>query len=680
MKLLNFAVITMTLCLIFGIWIADSFLVSLEFSIGATLISFVTLFVVYFLSRKTVERTLAFTVTSYITTILLGILIYNLHSDVNHPSHYTSQTIKENDKRTIEIVERLKPSVYHTKYVVELKNIGNKGTTGQLLLNVTKQFNSESFSVGQQIVTFEKIEGLPIALNPHQFDYSKYLERQQIHHQLTVSPNQLLVLENSDNSLRIIASKIRDRINRNLKVYDFKPDELAVINALLLGQRQDMDIRVYNDYVNAGAVHILAVSGLHVGIIWLIISYLLRPLRCLRFGKWAEVLITLILLWSFAIIAGLSPSVTRAVTMFSVITLAKLINRPTNIYNTLATSALILLLFEPRFLFQVGFQMSYLAVFGIVTFRPILVNLYYPENRIGKFFYNIIIVSLAAQLGVLPLSLFYFHQFPALFLVSNLFILPFLGVILGFGIVIIAMALLSIPNNPLVDLYAWLISLMNKSVNWVAQQESFLFADISFDTTMMIAAYVCVIGIYFIVRKMNLISIAFLILSFLILQGVWNFQKFGHSERDLIVFHKTRQSIIAEKQSNHLRIFSSLTEADVENEPILKNYQIGSNTHSSQVDSLKYLYEYKNDVFLVIDGLAIWNYKSIKPNIIILRDSPKINLSRIIDSIHPEIIIADGSNYPSYITKWKATAMKKNTILHSTRDDGYFSVSEFDKK
>lgn len=222
-----------------------------------------------------------------------------------------------------------------------------------------------------------------------------------------------------------LASNFRESIISKLKKENFGEEELGVIQALLLGKRDDISENTYNNYTNAGAVHILAVSGLHVGIILLLLEFFLSPLARLPKGKTLKLLLVVLLLWGYAFVAGLSPSIVRAVTMFSFVAYALYLNRPANSFNIIALSMLFILLVKPLFLFQVGFQMSYAAVFAIVWIYPKLQKFWFPDNFIIRKTWQLLSVSAAAQLGVLPISLFYFHQFPALFFISNLLIIPF---------------------------------------------------------------------------------------------------------------------------------------------------------------------------------------------------------------------------------------------------------------
>ena len=680
MKLLNFAVINLTLSLVVGIGLAPFLNTTLEFSGMVSGALVVCLALSYLFARKSTGKILHFSVIAFLLAISLGVFLYHLHDETNQPHHYSNHSLMDGEELRLVIVERLKPSAYQYKYVVELESAGKRNICGKLLLNIAKDSTAPDLQIGHYILTTASLETLPQPLNPYQFDYGAYLRRQHIHHQLSINQEECLVLEGKTHSLKNLAGSVRDHINNSLERYNFQPGELAVINALLLGQRQDLDASLYDNYVNAGAVHILAVSGLHVGIIWLILTFIFRPLIYIKNGRLLGVLFTVCLLWGFAVIAGLSPSVTRAVTMFSVITLAKLLKRPTNIYNTLATSALILLLFDPYYLFQAGFQMSYLAVLGIVTFRPAIIGYYYPENRIARFFYNILVVSLAAQLGVLPVSLYYFHQFPTLFLLSNLIILPCLGLILGFGIFVILMALLKIPYNSFIEFYGWIIQQMNGWVAWVSAKEAFLLTDISFDKHMLIVSYALIIALLLWVRKPSFLRAAYFLGVLLLLQLTWVLKKNHHSESDFIVLHKSKHSLILEKDQNEFRLFSSLDSLRLSSDQTVRDYKVGSFSEISSIKANESFHKFRNYKILKIDSLGIWNVKTIQPDIIVLSQSPKINLERLIDSIRPQLIMADGSNYTSYVNRWQRTCRTKGITFHSTRNNGFLSLVKFMEK
>ena len=179
-----------------------------------------------------------------------------------------------------------------------------------------------------------------------------------------------------------------------------------MVSALILGQQQDISKEILNDYQYAGAIHILSVSGLHVGFILLFLTFLLKPIPKNKLGNTIRLIIIIICLWGFAILAGLSPSVIRSVTMFSFVAVGMYLKRSTNIFHTLLVSMFLILFFQPSFLFDVGFQLSYLSLFFILWLQPLLSNIWTPKNKIVNYFWDILTVSFAAQIGAFPLSIF----------------------------------------------------------------------------------------------------------------------------------------------------------------------------------------------------------------------------------------------------------------------------------
>jgi len=512
MKLLNFTIIKLALCLILGILIGFYCNITLPISSILSAVFLIILFVIYYSTKNRFYQHIGFGVLSLLFTISIGILTVNLQNQKNHLNHYTKHLTSGTDSIqniNFSVKEVLKSGQFYKKYIITIHNVNGKKVSGKSLLNVKKDTLNNNLKVDDNYLVRTEFKNLIPPLNPGQFDYKKYLEKQYIYHQLFIDSNKLLKTKSNTNTIFGFADSIREHVNSKLEPYNFKKDELAIINALLLGQRQDITKEIYTSYTNAGAIHILAVSGLHVGIILLILNFIFKPLERFKNGKYLKTFFIVILLWSFAIIAGLSPSVTRAVTMFSIVAIGMNLKRPTNIYNTLAISIFFILLFKPLFLFDVGFQLSYLAVFAIVTLDPILYKLWQPKNWILDTYWHTFTITIAAQFGIIPLSLFYFHQFPILFFISNLVIIPFLGLILALGLLVILLSVLNLLPQLLANLFEYLIGYINSFVSWIAHQENFLITDISFGLLYVIASYVVIIYLfkwYFRKKYSNFIS------------------------------------------------------------------------------------------------------------------------------------------------------------------------------
>jgi len=471
-QFLKFVPVQLTFFLILGILVGKNY--NFQPILLAVIVGFLVslLGLQYLIANKKFQPSTVFTIVVFSISFFIGISSITYKNQLNKKLHYVNSpefTMNKSLSIQFQIQKVLKPTAYSNKYEAILLQLSSKKTVGKILVNIQKDSIENQLQVNDNLVVKTEFLNIREPQNPYGFNYKKYLQNQQIHHQIQLKNQELLVLQNKSTTLRGIASKIRANINTSLISNGFKDDELAVINALLLGQRNTISSDLLESYSGAGAVHILAVSGLHIGIILLLLIFIFKPLHYFKNGKLIATLFIILILWMYAIIAGLSASVVRAVSMFTALTIGMQLIQRSNVYNTLIISMFFLLLFNPFYLFEVGFQLSYLAVFSIVWIQPKLYNLWKPNYWLPDKIWQLFTVSIAAQIGVLPLSFFYFHQFPGLFFLSNLVIIPFLGFILIAGIIIITLAIFDILPQFLGDSYSYFIQLMNSFVEWQLQ-------------------------------------------------------------------------------------------------------------------------------------------------------------------------------------------------------------------
>ncbi|UII74698.1 ComEC family competence protein [Flagellimonas sp. HMM57] len=620
--------------------------------------------------KQTREGFPFFELTTISTTIALGVVIVTLAKSKDLRYHYSEQNIEKYNLWELKIVEKLKPNPYSQRYVAKVVSLENKRCSGKIILSLFVDSTMRKLRVDNELFVYSSANSISAPSNPHQFNYKKYLEKQGIYHQIQIYPETIIIKDKASTTLRGLASYLRERIIVKLKQRNFGKDELGVIQALLLGQRNDISEETYNSYIDAGAVHILAVSGLHIGILLLLLQFLLSPLERVPKGKTLKLTLIVVLLWSYAFIAGLSPSIVRAVTMFSFFAYAMYLNRPTNSFNIVALSMFFILLMKPLFLFQVGFQMSYAAVFAIVWIYPKLQHFWFPNNHIVRKIWQLMSVSAAAQLGVLPISLFYFHQFPALFFVSNLLIVPFLGLILGLGILVIVLSLLDSLPSFMVQAYNTIIQIMNAIIDWVAHQEGFIIKNIPFDSVQLILGYIIIIFLVLFLSKPKFKAILPLFFGIIVFQGwnIWNQFRLQDKEA-FVLLHKSKNTSLLHQNGDSLVVY---TTDSLGIAPVVDNYKIAERNPSVNFAPLQHSFSLGNKDLYILDSTRIYPQNK-NLDFLVLTQSPKINLERIIDSIQPKNIIADGSNFKSYTARWKATCSKRKIPFHSTREKGSYS-------
>ena len=675
-KILQFVPVQLTFFLVFGILLGHY--VSLENDLIFGFLGFLLLIlgISFYASNKAFEKKLHFNLIAYLLCVFIGISTINIRKEINDKSHY-SHFIQDSNGAILIVTKVLKPSAYHNKFIANVENIEGESTKGKVLLNIQKD-SLKPLTVDDRVFLKTDFKIVKGPSNLYYFDYRKYLQNKQIHHQLFATSSNVLKLEKKETSLKGWASEFRNKVNESLIENGFKDNELAVINALLLGQRTEISKELLQSYANAGAIHILAVSGLHIGIILLILNFLFKPLERLKHGKAIKLIIVVVFLWAFAFIAGLSPSVVRAVTMFTAVAIGMQVNRPTNVYNTLVISMFVLLLIQPYFLFDVGFQLSYLAVFSIVWMQPMFYNLWKPAYKIPDYFWQLFTVSIAAQIGILPLSIYYFHQFPGLFFLSNLVVIPILGLLLMGGIIVIFLSLIGFLPPFLSSIYNGFIGLLNSFIGWIGLQEEFLFQNISFSFLMLLVSYGFILFGIRLVEKRTIIRLSWFLVSIVLLQSTFIYEKqqvLGVDE--FIIFQKSRSSIIGKRSGNLLQVYHSLDSLKFSKDKILTQYKLGSGSIDLKIsNTIPMIQSFKDKTVLVVDSLSVYNIQDFFPDVILLQQSPKINLTRLIDSLQPKLIIADGSNYKSYAKYWKRICEQQKTPFYDTSQKGAFILRE----
>jgi competence protein ComEC len=604
-----------------------------------------------------------------------------LKNPINNKTHYSHFCTNQN-KYIFEIERQLKSTKYHNKYFVKILQVDDINTTGSVLLNISKD-SLFKLEIGQVYYTKTSLIKIDKPKNPYSFNYHSYLKKHNIYHQINLIKSQIIYLE-TRKSLQTSILKLRNYFQKSLEKQAFEKNSLGVINALVLGQRQDISKDLLKSYAGAGAIHILAVSGLHIGVIFLIINFLLKPLEVFKYGKHYKTFLIILFLWFYAFLTGLSGSVVRAVTMFSFIAIGLLIrNHRSSVLHALISSFFILVLIQPLYIFEVGFQMSYAAVLGIVLLYPQF-QLIIPKSKwyLLKKIIQLLIVSISATIGTLPISLYYFHQFPGLFFLSNIVIVPFVGLIMIIGIITIILA--SINNLPdwFAFFYNTILSWMNQFIQWVALQERFIFKNISFSFEILIATYLIISLMYLYWRKPKTKRLVWVLLSIVVFQSVLFIEKYNNeTTTELVFFNKTRQSIIGLKTTNHLKLYSSLDSISTLKQSFINSYFTAKNiTNFSIKNALGNIVRFTDKNILIIDSLGVYKNLSLKPDIILLRQSPKINMKRLIDIYPHQLIIADASNYKSVVKIWKETCRKNHNTFLYTVTDGAFVIQTTNNK
>ena len=678
MKALQFPLTRITLWFVFGIVFAAYFSINPKFIFFLVVCSLTASLLTLYFSNKDFKQKVYFGISTYILAFIIGITTQIVHTDSFRKDNYIHQITNDTEEHLVEVVlrQKLKSSVLNDRYIALVKRIDNKESSGKILVNFHKIKANDQLQIGANFQIKGAVFKHKSSINPDQFDYGKYLANKSILSQMYADSYEIKIGKTIDKDIWYYSDFLRNKILNNLKKSKFSTDELNVVAALILGQQQDISPDILRDYQFAGAIHILSVSGLHVGFILLFITFLLKPLPKNKLGNTIRLISIISSLWGFAILAGLSPSVVRSVTMFSFVAFGMFLKRSTNIYHTLMVSILLILLFEPSFLFDVGFQLSYVALFFIFWLQPLLASLWVPKTKIANYFWEILTVSFAAQIGAFPLSIYYFHQFPGLFFVTNVIIIPFLSVIMALGVFVMVLAAFDyVPELPS-KVLEWSIYLLNKIINWVASFEQFIIKDISFNWQLLLTLYFLIVIVIIWFKRPNFKKLSFALLAILLFQSTYFVTRWNNQQQnEWIVFNVKKNTLITERIGEGVTTFcNDSIQKEVTNNPTLKSYLVANFSAITTSKKLQNLYYFKNKKILIIDSLGVYR-KEMKPDFIVIIQSPKLNLDRLLQMYKPEMIVADASNFKTYIKVWEATCRKEKIPFHATGEKGFFRLN-----
>ena len=648
-----------------------------------TLICFSVIAIIIVLSKFIRLPKFIFATSTYIFFFSLGALLFSNKNGLSNDHFIHKQVQGQDHVLQLKLKQRLAPNNFNDRFYAEVIALDQQQVSGNTLV-LFKRSDSLDFQVGDRLTVYDDVNLPAFERNPGDFDYRKYLKSIDVYGQIYVDTPKILSYENGSQELGVLL-RLRTTILEKLEASGLNDNPRGVIEALVLGQRQNVDPEVTKSFRDAGVIHILALSGLHVGIILLILRVLTKRILRMKYGRWIQSVILIFLLWSFALLTGMSPSIMRAVTMFSFVAIGLNLKRKGSVYHSLTLSAFVLLLFDPRLLFQVGFQLSYMAVFSIVLIQPVLAGLWPWRNKVKDFFWNIFTVTVAAQIGVAGISLFYFNQFPGLFILGNMLLLPVLPFIIGAALLLIFLLLLGIPTDWLTTVLNAVLEFIIETVARISSYESFIVKDVHLTFWETALIYVAILSLVlfllpyfkrskrerFYLKKPNWM-LHLSLLSLVVLFGLKSYEKLNTDKDSFLVLHQATGSAVSLSNQDQATLFTDLHVMDslraLNSLERLKAIETHRDKDLSLV-SLNNLIQYKNNRLLVIGENGLYDI-SIKNATVLLSHSPKINLERLILETQPKRIIADGSNYRNVVESWKITCNKMGVELLNTYEVG----------
>ncbi|RYD55317.1 MAG: ComEC family competence protein [Sphingobacteriales bacterium] len=464
--------------------------------VGYALVSFAVAAVTFIVSHyRKLYPSIGFIAISFAVSLAGWLLSYydDIHNDTSWFGHRTGNA------RAFVAVLSKDPQEKDKTYKLPVSVVGTlsdqmlHASNGKAFLYLYKEDQPPALQAGDTILIPDKWQLIKNSGNPFEFDYARYCRRNNISYQQFLSASELVKVNSAASSDRTFTDKAHTFCIKTLQRYVKDTATLGIIQAMLIGDEAGFDPEIRQAYAETGIIHVIAISGSHLAIFFILISFLLSWIRNKKY-QWIKYAIALPLIWFYVLMAGAPPSAIRAAAMFSILALGFMLQKSNNSLNQLLATAFILLCANPMWLFAVGFQLSFIAVLALIIFYKPIYKLYTPTNTVVKLLWSTVAASIAAEVLVAPLVIYYFHIFPVLFIVANIVAYILMSIVLIAGMAIVAFG--SIP--PLASLLASASIFLTKIFNIIIvflqslNPDSFKYLQLSGIETIML--YIVITG------------------------------------------------------------------------------------------------------------------------------------------------------------------------------------------
>ena len=615
----------------------------------------------------------------------LGALL-TWQKDIRHDKSWFGKNYTEGSSLLVTIleppVEKAKSYKANASVDFILKEDSSLKSNGTIILYFKKDSMIRSLKYGSQLLLKKDLQEIKNSGNPGGFDYKKYLLFQGITHQLYLNETdfEILASEKKDRFTQFIFSlrvKVLNILRKNIK----GEKEIGLAEALLIGYKDNLDKTLVQSYTNTGVVHVIAISGLHLGLIYWLLLLLFKPLQKRKSIKWLNPVLIITGLWLFSLLAGAQPSIVRSAIMFTCIVLGDSLARKTSIFNSLAISAFLLLCFNPYWLWDVGFQLSYAAVLSIVIFMKPIYNWFYFKNKALDFLWKLNAVTIAAQILTLPVSIYHFHQFPNYFLLTNFVAVPLSSLILLGEIFLCAVSFIPTVATLVGKILNWLIMLMNSYVERIEQLPFALWDGLQISMPQASLLLIAAAGFgYWLMEKTKpgfSVGLAAL-LSFFFLRTI-SFEK-ADADKEMIVYNVPQKQAI-DIIAGRKYLFNG--DAGLLADDFVRNFHIKPSRVINRInaaDSLKNyirlenLIQFEGKKILLIDTTTYFipSGEKIPLDLLIVSKNPKLYFKKLAETFAIKQVVFDGSVPAWRMNYWKKDCADLNIPFYDVSEKGAF--------
>ena len=623
---------------------------------------------------------------------LSGLIRINGYSELNNSDHFSKipgqyLVVKITNEPTFK-----NGLLRFTTNVEESINNGKKTATSGTLLITLKDGSAQNLYYGDELLIPAKYNAIDPPFNPAEFNYKQYLANKNIYYQAFLYQKQFAVLRtNAGNPLIAGSLRLRRQLVEKLKRNISDTGAFAVASTLILGYRADLSPDILQSYSKTGTVYVLTVSGAQVAIIYLLLTFALKFLNRYKYGRFIKAAIIIAVIWYYAFVTGLSLAVCRVALMVSMVIIGRSFSRYVNTLNILAISAFLLVLYDPFFITEVGFQLSYLAVSGLIVLQPIVYKWFKFKSIWADKLWAICSVSITAQVIISPISAFYFHQFPVYFLISNLFVFIPSALIMYTGVFYLLLPQIPYLSKSIAFMLEKTTLLMNKGL---AVIENMPYASINklwLKPIEYLLLYIIIFSLFYFFydKKVWLLKLS-MFCTLLLCLGLSK-KKIESSQSNSIVWLdlKKHKGIVF-KNGNEAIVLTDLKSTDKIFQYSIQPYLDSCQVNKVQVYSLTQdinaswlikkndLVQFLNKRIFIFDGRQRNSMPSqkIKTDYIYVTDNPYAGLNVLNSSFDYRTLVADGSNSDNLLSQVKQQAEIKDAIYKVLkRNNSLLSVS-----
>lgn len=622
--------------------------------------------------------------------LLTGWISVIQHNDLNRIDHF-SKSPSQYLIAKINNEPVLKNGLVRFTVKVKEQIINGKRTSasGNLLISI-KDSAATQLKYGNELLIPANYNIVDPPFNPAEFNYKKYLAHQNIYHQAFLYPKQYVIV-NTDVGNPVIAYALQSRQNlvQKFKINMHDTTAIAVASTLILGYKADLSNDILQAYSKTGAIHVLSVSGAHVAILFLLLNYVLSYLEGREYGKLLKAIVIITIIWYYALLTGLSPAVCRAAVMLSFIVMGKIYSRYINTLNILAISAFFLLLYNPYFITDVGFQLSYLAVAGLVVLQPIVYGLVKVNNKWVDKLWALCSISIAAQVITFPLSAFYFHQFPVYFLISNLIIALPVILIMYTGLFYLLLPQIPVVSKALGFILEQAILWMNKALIFIEHSPLASIGKIwltTFEYLLLYSIIICIF--YFLFDKRKWLIKASLVCLFILAISI-SLKKHNAFNTDGITYLNLRShSGIVFKNNYKAIILTDLNPTDKNYQyaiqPYLDSskiadtaiYNLANNINAPFLRKSGNIIQFKNKTIFIYDKAAVVKElpQKLPVDYLYVTGNPHTDLNSINKNYTYQLLVIASNNTPQFVAKLEQDARNANILYQSLKRNKAVSI------